>query len=489
MPPRGPYKELGRLFDALSDPIAVVDDRRRITYLNGACADWFGAKLDDLLGRECRYRSDADVQSDPLTAAADALCPPPEASAGRYIVADVAIPKCSTAPSAALSSAPMTSRVAHFLPLGSAADGSVPVLVWFPANELVVEDDAERQRRQSEAQRLHALTAEVRRRAAARYSLGQLLGDSPAMRRVRSQVAIAAGCSATVSIIGPSGCGRAHAARTIHYVRIGGDEAIRSRAMLTPLEAANVGRELLQESIRALARSAQSSGIVGTLLLTNIDRLSLDAQAELIGLMRLVDLPLRILTTSAVPLASLAQSGAFRVDLAEFLSTLAIEIPPLASRPEDITILAQSFLEECNVAERRQLGGFTSEALDRLAGHSWPGEARELQDLVAAACASAEGPLVGVESLPRRLALAADAARFAMPDDEAIVYDDFLAEIEKQLIQRAMQQARGNKTMAAKLLGLPRPRLYRRMVQLGLEAGPVIFEESFEPSDDTGPDK
>jgi DNA-binding NtrC family response regulator len=483
MPPRGPYKELGRLFDALADPIYVVDDRRRITYVNPACSAWLGVALEELVGRECRYRSDVDAIADPLTAAADALCPPPEATAGRYFISEIALPKGSP------NSAGCTSRTVHFLPLGAPNDGTTSVLAWFPADELVASEQEELRRRTSEAQRLHALIAKVRRESAARYSLGKLLGDGPAMRRVRSQITVAAACIAAVSIVGPSGSGRTHAARTIHYLRFAGDEAKQSRAILTPLDAATVGRELLQESIRSLVRSGQTYGIAGTLLVTNVDRLSLDAQSELTGLMRLVELPLRIITTSSMPLLALAKGDRFRSDLAEYLSTLVIEVPPLSARPDDIPLLAQAFLEDCNLAEGRQLGGFTPEALDRLAMHAWPGEARELYDLIAQACASAEGPLVGVESLPQRLALAAAATRYAAPDDDAIVYDDFLADIEKQLIQRAMQRARGNKTMAAKLLGLPRPRLYRRMVQLGLEAGPVIFEEAIEPTDDATPKK
>lgn len=483
MPPRGAYKELGRLLDAIADPIYIVDDRRRIVYVNPACATWLGVALEELVGREGRYRSDVDAQTDPLMAAADALCPPPEATAGRYVVGEIALPKGS--PIAAESAR----RAVHFLPLGAAAPDAVAVLAWFPASDLVAADQADLLRRASEAQRLHALAAKVRRESAARYSLGKLLGDGPAMRRVRNQISVSAACNAPVSIVGPSGSGRTHAARTIHYLRFAGDEAKQARAVLTPLDAAGVGRESLQDSIRTLVRAGQSSGVAGTLLITDIDKLSLDAQAELTGLMRLIELPLRIITTSTTSLAALARSDGFRADLAEYLSTLVIDIPPLVTRPEDIPLLAQAFLEECNLAEGRQLGGFTPEALDRLVAHAWPGEARELCELVAQACASAEGPLVGIESLPRRLALAADAARYAVPDDEAIVYDEFLAAIEKQLIQRAMQRARGNKTTAAKLLGLPRPRLYRRMVQLGLEAGPVVFEEAFESTDDATPKK
>lgn len=478
MPPRGAGKELGRLFDAMPDPIYVIDDRRRITYLNPACAEWIGASLDDLFGRECRYRSDADPQAEPLVAIADALCPPPEIAAGRPISAQVMPPRIEAA-----------SRRAHFLPLGSSAVGAAAVLAWFPSTEVVAADDAERLRTESESQRLHALAAQVRREATSRYALGRQLGDSPAMRRVRRQIAVAAGVSASLAIVGPPGSGRAHVARTVHYYRTSATDATKPLGQFTALAAQDTGQESLQETIRSLSRSAQQSGLIGTLLLTDVETLSLDAQAELTGFMRLVDLPIRIITTSRAPLAAAAETQRFRADLAAYLSTLIIEIPPLSCRSEDIALLAQAFLEEVNMEGNRQLAGFTPEALDRLATHAWPGEARELLEIVTEACQAAEGPLVGVEHLPRRLSLASDAARFARADDDAINLDEFLADIEKQLIQRAMQQARGNKTSAAKLLGLPRPRLYRRMVQLGLEAGPVIFEEAIEPDGETTPKK
>ena len=98
--------------------------------------------------------------------------------------------------------------------------------------------------------------------------------------------------------------------------------------------------------------------------------------------------------------------------------------------------------------------------------------------MIAAACATAEGPLVTPRDLPRRLHLAADAERYAARPDETIVLDEYLAEIEKELLRRALQRAKGNKTRAARLVGLTRPRFYRRLVQLGLEDGPVVFEEA-----------
>jgi DNA-binding NtrC family response regulator len=116
-----------------------------------------------------------------------------------------------------------------------------------------------------------------------------------------------------------------------------------------------------------------------------------------------------------------------------------------------------------------QLQGFTPEALDQLAAYSWPGNIDELSGLVHEACRAAEGRLVTPRDLPQRIYLAAAAERRPRRGDESIDLGSFLAGVELELIQRALRRAKGNKTKAAKLLGLTRPRLYRRMVQLGLE--------------------
>jgi DNA-binding NtrC family response regulator len=222
----------------------------------------------------------------------------------------------------------------------------------------------------------------------------------------------------------------------------------------------------------------------GTLLINDVDKLPADAQGELAGFLRLVDLPIRIITTSASPLTALAESALFRADLAAWLSTLVIEVPPLSDRPEDIPPMAHRMLEDVNARGAKQLGGFTPEALDTLAQYAWTGEADELSEMVAAAHEKAEGPLVTVRDLPRRLFLAADAKRYNREPDETIVLDDYLADIERELLRRAMERAKGNKTRAAQLLGVTRPRLYRRLVQLGLEEGPVIFEEAATDGDE-----
>ena len=193
---------------------------------------------------------------------------------------------------------------------------------------------------------------------------------------------------------------------------------------------------------------------------------------------------MRLIVTAREPLDVAAARGSFRTDLAGWLTTLVIELPALSKRPDDVPPLAQFFVEETNAEGARQLGGFTTDALDRLVQYAWPGNVAELAEVVAESCAKAEGPLVAVDDLPRRIHLAADAALHPPRAEAPIVLDDYLAEIEKELLRRAMARARGNKTKAASLLGLTRPRLYRRLVQLGLEEGPIVFEQTSDETDE-----
>ena len=141
----------------------------------------------------------------------------------------------------------------------------------------------------------------------------------------------------------------------------------------------------------------------------------------------------------------------------------------MAERIEDLPLLAQMFLEEANATATHQLAGFTPEALDQMVGYPWPGNLDELADAVREAHDRATATLIGPRDLPRRILLAADVAQRPPRRDEPIDLAGLLAKIETELIERALARAKGNKSRAAQLLGLTRPRLYRRMVALGLE--------------------
>jgi len=301
---------------------------------------------------------------------------------------------------------------------------------------------------------------------AQRYRMDRFVGSSPAIRRVRAQLEVAAASRASVLIVGPPGSGRQHAAHTIHYAGAG-----ESSGPLVPLACAVLGAELMASTLGAIAsRSlAPRPGGQGTLVLGDVDQLEPGAQAEVARLLGARGFPLRVIATARQDLIELAGQGKYREDLASGLSTLTIHVPALAERRGDVALLAQMFVEEVNARSGRQIAGFSPEAMDYLDAYAWPGNVDELARVVSEAHARCEGTEITVRELPQAIQLARSAAAHPRRPEETIVLDDYLARIERELMERALARAKGNKSRAAKLLGMTRPRLYRRLVQLGLE--------------------
>ena len=154
--------------------------------------------------------------------------------------------------------------------------------------------------------------------------------------------------------------------------------------------------------------------------------------------------------------------------LIDAISTIAIRVPRLVDRLEDLPILAQFFLEACNRSNSKQVGSLRPDALDSLALYSWPGELDQLRETIEAAHAACTSHAIAAADLPPIFHQAFRAAAHVRRQPERIVLDELLAAIEKEAIVRALAQAGGNKSEAATLLGMTRPRLYRRLVQLGL---------------------
>lgn len=467
MPTRGPSSDLVRLLDASTRPVYALDRERRIVFANAACRAWWDDA--DLLGQVCSYHSQPDEQGHvPL---AGLLCPPPEAFLGQTCSAMVDLSRPEESGRAwSMLFVPLTG-------MGSSEVSGVVAIGTAPAeggNQPAVDDDAD-------SRRLHACLQSFRARQRDRFQINRLVGETAAMRRVRAQVALAAGSQASVLIVGPPGSGRQHVARSIHYAR-----PTESAGPLLPLACAALTAELLQASVRGLARTSPGQPTkTATLVLADADQMPPEAQAELAGLLHYGELPIRIVSTARQPLADLTGPGRFRADLACQLSTLVVEIPSLVERMDDLPLLAQAFVEQENARGGKQLSGFTSAALDSLAEYRWPGNVDELERTVAEAHARAEGSQIQPRDLPARLPLASEALRLRPAAEKTIVLETFLAEIERELVERAMRRARGNKTKAARLLGMTRPRLYRRLVQLGMEQPPGEAESW--PADAAGP--
>jgi DNA-binding NtrC family response regulator len=295
------------------------------------------------------------------------------------------------------------------------------------------------------------------------------------MQLARRQVEAAGASSCSVCISGPPGSGRERVAAAIHYVSNPADANIPfAQSGMISLDCFVLPAELILSTIAALARPHFANANVEklgptTLVLNHVDDLPEELQTELAVLFSKRPVPRRLIATSSVPLGELVQRGKFRADLAVLLSTVVINLPPLRDRREDLPLLAQVFLEDCNRQGVKQVRGFTPESLDRLDAYDWPGNLNELVEIVSAAHRNAQGTEIKPDELPPQIHLAAQAAAHPRKVEEPIHLDEFLGRVERELIRRAIARAKGNKTKAAKLLGLSRMRLLRRMKQLGLE--------------------
>jgi DNA-binding NtrC family response regulator len=458
--------ELTRLLAAVVVPIYVLDGERRVVYCNPACAAWLDLPAEELAGKACAYHS--SPVADPVTLKLAGLCPPPEVFAGQRATATIATGR---------DDGTWSRRRAEFVPLVEETDDCFAVLAVVGATDVPAGVDSSAvglleptKDPATESLALHERLQQIHHELRRHLAMDRLLGDSPAMARVRAQVRLAAAGDATVLVVGPSGSGRQHVAKAIHYDRPAG-----KLGTLLPLSCAELGAELLRSTISALLSRHKADGKPpATLLLNEVDQLPPEVQSELAEAIGTSPPPLRMISTAAAPLDELAAEGHFRRDLACALSTVVIRQPPLAERSEDIPLLAQMFLEELNAARNatKQLRGFSPETLDQLAAYAWPGNIDELGSVVRDAYATAEGQQITPGDLPQRIYLAAATTRHPRRQPTPIELEQVLAKIESELIGRAMRFAKGNKTKAARLLGLTRPRLYRRMVQLGLESEP-----------------
>jgi transcriptional regulator with PAS, ATPase and Fis domain len=460
--------ELARLLHSSAQPIYVLDDEQTLLFCNQACLDWVGRTAEQLHGQRCVYHGSADASGRDAVAAG--LCPSPEVLAGRETLGVVA---------SVDAQGRLRRRRARFVPLGGSPEDTVGLIALVDQNDLPDAEPPAPEAGQTEAAWLHEQIRTFRHQAAARFHIDRLVGNSPAMRRVRAQVALAAQSEASVLIVGPTGSGRQHVAGTIHHAG-----RPQSPGSLIRLACSVLGADLIRSTVAALAGERGSADEPrGTLLLNDADQLPLEVQAETAKMLSSKSFPLRLIATARQPLGDLAAKGQYREPLASLLSTIVIELPPLAERRADLPLLAQLFLEEVNARGTKQVAGFSSEALDRLDGYAWPGNCDELAQMVGEAHRRAEAPYIAVGDLPERIHLATYAAAHPPRLEQSIVLDDFLRRIERELISRALARAKGNKTKAAKLLGMTRPRLYRRLVHLGLEEG--LGEDSGEAPAET----
>ncbi len=295
----------------------------------------------------------------------------------------------------------------------------------------------------------------LRDRQAEAFRLDALAGEVPAMRRVREQARLAATGRVPVTLVGAAGTGKHWLARAIHHA---GPTRDRSFACIDcrALPPALVADILLEPRGRRLG--------LGTVYLREPAELPRELQDRLAEHVGEGEGP-RLIAGHRDELGGLVRAGRLVEELHVALGTLTIHLPPLRERRADVEWLAGAFLERVRLLTEKPVATVGPEALAALRGHDWPGNLRELFDVLLSAAAHAKGNRIEPADLPFFLHAGAPPATKPLPLDE------LLAEAERRLILRALRQAGGNRTRAAEVLGIWRPRLLRRMEHFGINPG------------------
>ncbi len=424
-------------------PVYLVDRDFSVVYANQACADWVGTAPDELIGQTLKF-STMGASEDP-NQRLRALCPPPDgfAATGSTFTARIVDETGSRWRSGTVS------------PL-STDQGDELLLVILEAS------DRPPPERLDESARPHEQLALATEQYRQLHSLPGLAGTSRHAVRMRSQVEAAGQGRFNVVVVGPAGTGKEHLARVILNLR-------EPDALPIAVHCAVADGELVQNRIREWASHRKSNSESAPLLLLDADRLEHDAQAELLGFLRIPDFPLSVVATSTHSLGDLVDKKTYHPELASRLSTMVIETVPLADRAEDIPLLVQAIVESFNLTHSKQLAGFDNGALERLMIYPWNRNLDQLVGIVNEACQASAGPVVSRKDLPEIVELTIDALVTGQPQDRSIDLTAFLEQVEAELIAGMLNHCQGNRSRAAALLGISRPRLLRRIEQLGIE--------------------
>jgi two-component system response regulator AtoC len=331
-------------------------------------------------------------------------------------------------------------------------------------------------------QKLEVENVALHQQLDSKFGMDNLIGDSPAMKEVLDTVRQAAPSTATILLLGETGTGKELIAKTIHQL------SPRARQPLVTVHCAGLAPTLLESELfghekgaftdaheRRIGRFEQAQG--GTLFLDEIGEIDAPVQIKLlrflgertferVGSNKTLTADVRVIAATNKDLQQQVNAGAFRQDLYYRLSVIEIKLPPLRERAEDITLLAQAFLKELAEANNKRVIGFTPDAVDLLLRYPWPGNVRELRTAIERAVVLCRGEKIGARDLPpavRNLSTGAPLPKF-QPNSSLSV-----EEAEKDLIIRALKDSNGNRTLAAKKLGMHRRTLHRKLITYKLE--------------------
>jgi two-component system response regulator HydG len=314
-----------------------------------------------------------------------------------------------------------------------------------------------------------------------RPGFADLIGVSVKMQRVYRLIERVSQHAYPVLILGESGTGKELVARSVHY------SGVRRNKPFIPVDCSSLVPTLIEAELFGYVKGAftgalhAKQGLMeiadgGTLFLDEIGDLPFDMQAKLlralqekevrpVGSTDRIPLSARIIAATNRDLDVAVRQGTFRQDLFFRLNVVQIKIPPLRERKTDIPILVNSFLEKFSEANGR-MRTISEDAIARMMAYDWPGNVRELENAIERAIALGSGPILHAGDLPTNLQYGTGDR--LPPNDELLPLD----ELERRAILRALREAGGDKLAAARMLGIGKTTLYRKLKQYDAQSQP-----------------
>ena len=354
----------------------------------------------------------------------------------------------------------------------------------------VVRKALEKQSLISENRSLRAQLEATRRRA--------VIGQSLMWRRTVEIVTQAAASQATVLLLGESGTGKEVLARQLHEL------SARASGPFVPVNCAAIPETILEAELFGYERGAFTGAVArrdgrfmnahaGTLVLDEVGEISPQVQVKLLRVLqdgeverlggRPVHVDIRLCAATNQDLPKAVREGRFREDLFYRLNVIAVSVPPLRDRRDDIPLLAEHFLRQYCAKNNKRSEGFSREAAERLLAYEWPGNVRELENAVERAVVLTRGELIGEEDLPREIR--ESAGRLGDGRLITIPIGAPLEEIERRVIHETLRHAGGDKRLCAQLLGIATRTIYRKLESERAAGEPASTEDAAAGSDET----
>ncbi|WNG25077.1 sigma-54-dependent Fis family transcriptional regulator [Cystobacter fuscus] len=302
-----------------------------------------------------------------------------------------------------------------------------------------------------------------------------MVGQSPAFRAMMDTLRQAAPSTATVLLLGESGTGKELAARALH------EQSQRAKGPFVAINCGALPESILEAELFGVERGAFTGAVSrregrferahgGTLFLDEVGEMPLSAQVKLLRVLQegelerlggtqTVRVDVRIVAATNKDLVREVAEGRFREDLYYRLHVVEVRVPALASRREDIPLLADAFLRRFASKNGKVLKGFSPDALSALENYAWPGNVRELEHAVERAVVLARGDILEVGDLPEtvRKGPVGSAGQLVIPIGTP------MEEIERRVIHETLRHTKGDKTLAARLLGIAARTIYRKL--------------------------